>query len=195
MLQPAGHRWWCLAYLDHQSTAPSNRAQLQRSWIATTAELPAFESSFDNCSLLIEPWWARASTGGAPNVWPEPPMCAPKGRAGANLLAGVWREYYSARRGISLSRAVIARPIVANWRTRWSSCVIRSGRPAEPPSGQMNCCRSRLAMSEALHHGQLGVLAAGGATVVVGDCPDRALLQFLGRTTSPTARCAAPVAG
>ncbi len=80
-LQPAGHRWWCL-YLDHQIDRAHVDAQLQAGRRHHRFELPAFEVLFDNGALLllIEPWWARASTGGAPNVWPEPMMCAGRRR-------------------------------------------------------------------------------------------------------------------
>ena len=51
---------------------PSSRLE-----VATTAgSRPAFRSSSTSarCSLETEPWWARASTGGAPLAAPDSAM-------------------------------------------------------------------------------------------------------------------------
>ena len=61
-----------------RSTAPMSMPS-SRLEVATTAfSRPVLRSSSTSarCSLLTEPWWARASSGAAPNASPLPMMCA-----------------------------------------------------------------------------------------------------------------------
>ena len=59
-----------------RSTAPMSMPSSRLEVATTAGSRPALRSSstWARCSLETDPWWARASSGGAPLAGPEPPI-------------------------------------------------------------------------------------------------------------------------
>lgn len=127
-----------------RSTAPMSMPSSRLDVATTAGSLPALRSSstWARCSLETEPWWARASSGGAPSAAPdwamisagEPcgggvaagPPVGPGGR-GASKAVPVARSYaisLSRLHSRSARRRELAKTMVERW--AWTRSAIRS---------------------------------------------------------------------
>ena len=89
-----------------RSTAPMSMPSSRLDVATTQRSRPDLRSSSMSarCSLLTEPWCARASTGSAPCPVALPPICCAGGRVGVGESAVPWRSAQaSLRRAVSRS--------------------------------------------------------------------------------------------
>ena len=157
-----------------RSTAPMSIPS-SRLEVATTAfnrPLLRASSTSARASLLTEPWCARASSGSAPKLCPLPIRCA----GAPTATPGLGPPNSMPRRSawISLSRAVRRsanrRELV---KTIELLCASIRSTMRSSTSGQIELF-SRFAMSgTGTCTVRSKVLAAGGATIVVGAAPER----------------------
>ena len=191
-----------------RSTAPMSMPS-SRLDVATTAGSCPDLSASSIClrsSRDTLPWWARATTGGAPVASPDWAMIAAGGRRGVLSAAGCvspsppWRSV-----AISLSRAhsrsaprrelvntMVDRCASIRSYTRSSTAGQMDARRGVSKSSSVSTSSSRVMSSTGTTTSMSNVFAAGGATTSTGALPPRnRAVSSIGRTVADRPmRCA-----